>query len=553
MNVGEMQRKLSTWAEQDKGHRFFDLHHLLYDEDWLLLAHDYVAQNAGSVTAGCDGVDMSYFDENLAGNLRKLAADLRSGAFEANPVRRVYIPKANGKLRPLGIPSIRDRIVQEALRMILEPIYEADFVQTSYGFRPGRCTRDAVSRILWAARGARKCYWIMEGDISSYFDTIHHRKLMQLLRRRIADRRVLDLIWQFLRAGVVERNVLRATNEGTPQGGIISPLLANVYLHELDKYMEKYTALPGNEKRRRRRHGEANFVHVRYADDFVVLCNGTRAQAVALKAELTEFLQGELHLTLSPEKTAITHFNDGFKFLGFRFKRCLGGKGTMVAKCLIPKGAVLKHLVKLQAATAPSTCTDSVVTKLRALQRLIGGWCRYYQCCGNVGSAFAWLENKTHWLIGHWLGRKFKGKIRQMKRTHWRDGGFAAGNTRLRLHSEYKTIRLMVGAYSKPNPYTTQAVLAREELLPDSPWLGFEDRPGQADLKLIVLARDGHLCQDCKAPVTEGTSHLHHLRDVRFFKRPVDANYPDNCVVLCVPCHKVRTEMRRQQLESRMR
>jgi group II intron reverse transcriptase/maturase len=205
--------------------------------DWLRLAHDYVAQNAGSITAGCDGINMSLFDENLERNLQQLAEELKSGTFEPFPVRRVYIPKTNGRFRPLGIPSIRDRIVQEALRMVLEPIYEARFSQYSFGFRPNRCTMDAIRCILWSTQESKRFFWIVEGDIASYFDTINHRKLLKVLRRRIDDKRLLELVWRFLRAGVMEGKLFRDTKRGTPQGGIISPLLANIYLNELDEYM----------------------------------------------------------------------------------------------------------------------------------------------------------------------------------------------------------------------------------------------------------------------------------------------------------------------------
>lgn len=180
MNVGEMQRKLSLWAEKDKNHKFFDLYHLLYDKDWLCLAHAHVTQNAGSVTAGCDDINMEGFNENLEGNLEKLTKELKAETFEPYPVRRVYIPKSNGKVRPLGIPSIRDRIVQEAVRMILEPIYEADFSQYSFGFRPNRCTMDAVKCITWSTQEHKKYLWTIEGDISSYFDSINHKKLLDL-------------------------------------------------------------------------------------------------------------------------------------------------------------------------------------------------------------------------------------------------------------------------------------------------------------------------------------------------------------------------------------
>jgi retron-type reverse transcriptase len=160
MHIGEMQRLLSVRAEQDRTHQFDNLFGFTYHADWLRLAHDRVAQNAGSRTAGCDGITMKSFDEELEGNLLALAEDLKSGRFEARPVRRVYIPKSNGKRRPLGIPSIRDRIVQEVVRLVLEPIYEADFSQDSYGFRPNRCTMDAVTR-LWSYTQTGY-FWVIE-------------------------------------------------------------------------------------------------------------------------------------------------------------------------------------------------------------------------------------------------------------------------------------------------------------------------------------------------------------------------------------------------------
>ena len=220
MDVGEMQRKLSSKAERSPQHRFGDLYDLLCDQDWIRLAHDYVQQNSGSITAGCDGINMGLFDEKLEQNLQRLIQELASKTFEPYPVRRVYIPKANGKLRPLGIPSIQDRIVQEGLRMVLEPIYEADFSQYSYGFRPNRCTLDAIKSITWSTQESKKYFWIIEGDIPSYFDTINHRGLVQILRRRIQDEALLDLIWKFLRAGLREEKTFRGTKLGTPQGGM---------------------------------------------------------------------------------------------------------------------------------------------------------------------------------------------------------------------------------------------------------------------------------------------------------------------------------------------
>jgi RNA-directed DNA polymerase len=204
-------------------------------------------------------LDMYDFEHDLELNLQKLREALQAKTFVPCPVRRVYLPKANGGYRPLGIPSIRDRIVQEGLRMLLEPIYEADFRQVSFGFRPNRCTMDAIKRIKLYTIERNKYFWVIEGDIASYFDTVHHRKLMKLLGRRIQDRDLLDLIWKFLKAGVMERTLFLDTSKGVPQGGIVSPLLANVYLHELDQYMATHTDLSKTEKDRRRQSGQANF------------------------------------------------------------------------------------------------------------------------------------------------------------------------------------------------------------------------------------------------------------------------------------------------------
>jgi RNA-directed DNA polymerase len=238
--ISETQKRLSCWAMENPTEQRRELYNLLYHDDWIRQAHDTVKQNAGSVTAGCDGITMELFDKDLEGNLHKLQEELQANIFEPYPGRRVYIPKdiSRTKWRPLGIPSIQDRIVQEALRMVLEPIFEVDFSQYSYGFRPTRCPMDAIKCMTWATQESKKFFWVVEGDISAYFDTINHRKLVKLLQRRIADKDVIALVWKFLRAGVMEKKLFRDTQRGTPQGGIASPLFANIYLHELDTYME---------------------------------------------------------------------------------------------------------------------------------------------------------------------------------------------------------------------------------------------------------------------------------------------------------------------------
>lgn len=545
MNVGELQRKLSLWAEEDKEHRFFDLYHLLYDMDWLRLAHDHVAQNAGSCTAGCDGINMRLFDEGLEENLQQLAAELKSEAFEPHPVRRVYIRKTNGKRRPLGIPSIKDRIVQEALRMILEPIYEADFSQNSFGFRPNRCTMDAAKYIWICTNGMTKYHWIVEGDLASYFDTICHRRLVKVLRRRVKDEKVIRLVWKYLRAGVMEGKLFRDTEAGVPQGGILSPLLSNVYLHGLDRYMEKYTGLSNYERSKRRQRGEANFLYVRYADDFVVLCNGTRAQAEAMKEELFSFL-GTLRLRLSKEKTAITHVNDGFRFLGFWIRRSLTAKGRKATKVLIPEEAKRKMLERIKHCTKPSTHQESVDAKILSLNRIIGGWCRYYQYTGKASSDFHKMRNKVYWYMAHWLGRKYQLSIPKVLMKYGKENTFATPYRRLVMPDEYST-KIYRKSARKPNPYTTREVLLERETLPSSTyWAGYEERPGMADLKPLVRERDGDRCQICEKPVTADTSEVDHIRAVRRFKRPVDANELENLWTLCKDCHQWKTESDRR-------
>ena len=221
-----MQKKLSQWATENPAEPRRELYNLLCHEVWLRVAHHTVNSNRGRETAGIDGESMSQFNGDLDGNLERLRQLLQAKTFEPLPVRRVYIPKANGKKRPLGIAGIRDRIVQEALRMILEPLWEADFSKHSYGLRPNRSTYDAMTYIGKRLNGTGGEYfqWIIEGDIASYYDTIPQRRLIKAIKKRVADRNIRDLLWKFLRAGVMDRGAFAETLTGTPQGGIATLL-----------------------------------------------------------------------------------------------------------------------------------------------------------------------------------------------------------------------------------------------------------------------------------------------------------------------------------------
>jgi RNA-directed DNA polymerase len=550
MNVGEMQRTLSQWATQDKGRTFYGLYDLLSDSDWLRLAHDYVKQPAGSVPAGCDGINMATFDEHLEENLQRSTGELETETFTPDPVRRVYIPKPNGKTRPLGIPAIKDRIVQEALRMVLEPIFEADFSQYSFGFRPTRRTMDAVRSIQWSTTERKKFFWVIEGDIASYFDTIHHPKLIRLVRRRVKDKKILRLIWKFLRSGVMEKRTFRDTTLGTPQGGIISPLLANIYLHDLDTSMERYTSIPLGEKGKRRQQRIGNFTFSRYADDFVVLCNGGKDKAEKMREALSQFLKGKLRLKLSKEKTKITHINDGFNVLGFRIYRGQGDAG-ITTKIVIPDEAMDKVRVKIRIARSPTSHQDSVNTKRAGLNRLIRGWCQYDQYTSTASTQFHPLGHELFWAMAHWLGRKFKIPMPEVMRRFNQDG-FTSGTHRLLKPTEFPSLRYQQ-RFFKPNPYRTQQrVLSRENLPVESYWTGYEARPGMADLLPLIRERDEGVCQICGSRVTASTVEIDHIRPVRRFKRPIDANTFDNLWTLCKDCHQEKTKADRQA-ESRVR
>jgi group II intron reverse transcriptase/maturase len=556
MDVGKMQRKLTEWSIQrieepqyglfasKRDLRLYDLYHLFYDTEWLKAAHASVSRNAGSKTAGCDGINMAYFNRNLETNLQKLAEELRKQTFKPQPVRRVHIPKKNGKLRPLGIPSVRDRIVQEALRMILEPIFEAEFYRHSYGFRPNRSTHDAVAMVIHHASNSAKYFWVIEGDIKSYFDTINHKKLMQLVRRRIRDKKLLRLVRKFLKAGVMEGTLFKQTEKGTPQGGIVSPLLANVYLHELDMYMQQKSGTP-RYKEKRRQKGKACYVHIRYADDFVVMCNGTRVDAEAMKLGLQKFLAEELKLTLSIEKTRVTHVNDGFKFLGFDIKRGMTGKGMKWPKHTIPKESLRNFKDKVMEITSPSSHNHSVTSKITALNYLLRGWGNYYCTTHFVSRVYGNLDHFVFWRLAHWLGTKYKCQMPKIMRRFKKrvDGAVTLANETTAL---FRLSSIKFGPLKKrtfTNPYTqVDAQLNREELyVATFQWNGNEKLPGFNDLRHIIFKRDNWLCQSCGRKVNDENGQIDHIRPLQRFKCHQSASKSSNLQTLCMPCHKQKT------------
>ena len=318
-----MQTKLHQWAMADPGRRFDDLANLVYDPAFLVAAWARVRANKGARTAGVDGVAPRSVASGAAGLLGGLRDDLKAGRFVPQRVREKTIPKASGKVRSLGIPTTADRVVQASLKLVLEPIFEADFKPCSYGFRPRRRAQDAIAEIHYLGSPNRNYLWVFEADIKACFDEIDHTALMGRVRHRIADKRVLGWVKAFLRAGILtEEGRNRETITGTPQGGILSPLLANIALSVLDEHFTtKWDALgPEWTRAKRRRAGEPVMKLVRYADDFVVMVHGTRDDAEALWGEVAAVL-APMGLRLSDEKTRVCHIDEGFDFLGWRIQR----------------------------------------------------------------------------------------------------------------------------------------------------------------------------------------------------------------------------------------
>ena len=313
----------------------------------LLLAWEKVKANRGA--GGIDGQTIKQYEAHLVDNLQELHRVLREGKYQPLPVRRVYIPKADGGERPLGIPAVRDRVVQQAVLQVLQPIFEPLFEDCSYGFRPARSAHQAIAKIETLRVLGYK--HVVEVDLKSFFDTLDHELLVARVAEEIADGKILRLIRGWLEAGVLEEGAVRTQVAGTPQGGVISPLLANIYLHAFDRTMV------------RRGHQV-----VRYADDFVVLCKSEKKAQRALEV-VTRILTEDLSLTIHPEKTKVTSFKEGFDFLGFRLhtrfkkpraKAITGFKDKVRQLTRRQQGANLEEVIK-------------------ALNPTIRGWGQYFR------------------------------------------------------------------------------------------------------------------------------------------------------------------------------
>jgi RNA-directed DNA polymerase len=365
-------RMLAALEQGVQGGVWFSLIDKVTSLRGLRAAWEQVRRNQGS--GGVDRETIDQFQREAETRLSQLSERLKDGTYQPLPVRRVYIPKPDGRKRPLGIPAVRDRVVQAALRNVLEPIFEREFCEHSYGFRPGRGAKDALRRVDGQLKAGYR--YVLDADLKSYFDTIPHDRLLSLVRRRVADGRVLALVEAFLNQSVMEEMQEWKPTEGTPQGGVISPLLANIYLHPLDELMRAQ-----------------GFEMTRYADDFVVLCRTADECGRAL--EMIRGWVAEVGLTLHPEKTRVVDMNEpgGFDFLGYHFERTYRK----------PRSKSLEKLKETIRTKTGRTNGQSLSAIIVDLNRTLKGW-------------FGYFKHSRHWVfkdLDQWIRMRLRSILRK--------------------------------------------------------------------------------------------------------------------------------------------
>ncbi|MGH9166930.1 MAG: group II intron reverse transcriptase/maturase [Acidimicrobiia bacterium] len=403
----QLQKRLWAAAKQSEGRRFHALYDRIYRSDVLWEAWRRVRANRGA--GGVDGVTLAAVEVyGVDRMLDELAGDLRAGIYRPAPVRRVEIPKPDGARRPLGIPTVRDRVCQQAAKIVLEPIFEADFLSVSFGFRPKRSATDALESIRVAFPRGRQ--FVFEADIWDFFGSIDHDRLMAMVEGRVSDRRVLKLLRQWLGAGVLADGVVSETVMGTPQGGVISPLLANIFLHVFDRaWVESGT-------------GEL----VRFVDDFVVLCS-TREQAEQAQERATVIL-GELGLSLHPDKTGVVDLRvgrEGLDFLGCHFRARMSGRlweQRGIIRYYLHRWPSERSMKRVRQRVKALTGRNRVGVELEDvigdLNLFLRGWGNYFRT-GNAADRFVSMDRYVAWRLKRLLIKKRGRNLRAGQAGRW--------------------------------------------------------------------------------------------------------------------------------------
>ena len=552
MNTDEVQRRL--W-EQSKQHREWklsglplfpvneydgrirNLMDLMHQPDWIAEAAEKVLRRSKGKAAGVDGVTTELFRQGFEKKLEQLRLELKRGIYQPQPVRRVMIPKANGKMRALGIPCLRDKIVQEAMRMALEPIFEVEFHNNSYGFRPNRSTHHAVSRCQHYVK--LKFAWVIEGDVKACFDEISHKAILKAVREKVMDNKFLKLITSFLKAGIEVDGVVQPTHKGVPQGGVLSPLLSNAVLNKFDWFIHS-KGKHGQASQRAWNWGYKNIRFIRYADDWCVfVTRASKRFAQGFRDEIAQFLYKECGLRLSVEKTRITHVSQGFDFLGFRIEKSIGKNGKYVSKIKVTSTAVAKARTKIDEAMQYRPQQESIACRIQRGSAVARGWSNYFCIAHNFSKVANKLDHYAFWSATKAISRKLDISTAKVFRRYCRQNAIQVDKA-CKL-AKFSATRMKLN-YRNPTGYEP----VKAEYLEDHDYevatQFFEGRrKGQFDLKWQALQRDDYKCQSCDRTVTAKTSNADHIKPVRNFASFEQANYIDNVQTLCINCHKNKT------------